>query len=353
MGQNKQPAQIAIVDDDQLQVEILCSYLEDINANITTFGSAEQFYGAQRRFDLVITDLNLPNDSGFEICTFLKANKATADTYIIIISSVDDAETVASAYAAGANGYLEKPIIPVEFVCQVENLLKQNLLSLRLKHKSRQARDAAKSSMLESERLHLVIDFVQDASSSKHLPSIAELTFKFMATVGMAGSLMFHIDDQHHYYAHDGKSRELEEKLMMELWKKVNTDQSHQTRFFASRGRVAASFNNCSMFIRGIASGQEDSLLDFLGLFMNQLEKAVERVKTEQRIMQYLSDASQIMTTVDQELDRIYDTLENNSSDQCSVLQSKITQHMKEISTRISKLIPQKQSTNPNGRNTG
>lgn len=307
------------------------------------FECASNFYRSRKQFDLVITDLNLPDDTGFEICTFLKENKETADTHIIFISAVDDADTVAGAYATGANGYLAKPIIPVEFACQVESLQKQRTLASRLKIKGRQARDAAKSSMLESERLHLVIEFVQEVSNAKSYNTMAEITFNFMSKVGMAGSLMVYYDDKHLYFADDGQERELEQKLMMELWKKVHNDTNNQTRFFSSRGRVAASFNNCSMFIRGTKTGQEDSLLDFLGLFINQLDKAVERASNEQKILQYLSDASQIITTVDQEISRFEADLLSFPKDQCVALQDQIAKHMSLISDRIALLLPDKQ----------
>lgn len=344
MGSQKKPASVALVDDDPIQIELLTEYLGTLDLTPTTFQTAEELYQCPQRFDLVITDLNLPNDSGFDVCTFLKNNKNTADTYIIFISSVDDAETVASAYAAGANGYLTKPIIPVEFICQVENILKQSFLSSRLKSKSKQARAAAKSSMLESERLHLLIEFVQEASSAKSFASMAEVTFNFMSAVGMAGSLMLHIDDQHICFADDGNEREFERRLMMELWKKVHTDANHQTRFFSSKGRVAASFDNCSMFIRGVAAGQEDSLLDFLGLFMNQLDRCAEKAHSEQQIIQYLSEASQVITEVDQELARVDKTLEYYINEQYDDIRSQVSAHMQEISGRISRLIPGKQS---------
>lgn len=349
MGRSKKATSIAIVDDDLIQIELLTEYLQHLNLSPITFQSAEAFYASQQRFDLVITDLNLPDDSGFDVCTFLKTKKATADTYIIFISSVEDPDTVASAYAAGANGYLTKPIIPVEFICQVENILKQSSLSSRLKNKSQQARAAAKSSMLESERLHLLIEFVQEASSAKSFSSMAQATFSFMASVGMAGSLMFHIEDRHIYFADDGGERDFERRLMMELWKKVHSDQNHQTRFFSSKGRVAASFDNCSMFIRGVAEGQEDSLLDFLGLFMNQLDKSAEKANSEQKIMQYLSEASQVITAVDQELARVDKTLEAFMHDQYEDIRSKITTHMKEISGRIAYLMPNDEAKSKNG----
>lgn len=316
MGKSKKNASIAIVDDDLIQIELLTEYLEHLNLSPTTFQSAEALYQSQEKFDLVITDLNLPDDSGFDVCTFLKTKKATNDTYIIFISSVEDPDTVASAYAAGANGYLTKPIIPVEFICQVENILKQSSLSSRLKNKSKQARAAAKSSMLKSERLHLLIEFVQDASSAKSFVAMSEITFNFMAAVGMAGSLMFHIEDRHVYFADDGNERDFERRLMMELWKKVHSDQNHQTRFFSSKGRVAASFDNCSMFIRGVTEGQEDSLLDFLGLFMNQLDKSVEKAHSEQKAMSFVSEASEIISSVNQEIARVDKTLEAYAQDQ-------------------------------------
>lgn len=269
MGKRSSDAKVAIIDDEPLQLEMMSHFLNNINITPDMFGCAEEFYQSTERFDLVSTDLNLSDDSGFDVCHFLKSKKETSDTFIMFVSAIDDSATITDAYSSGATGYLTKPIIPVEFLCQVQSILSQAFLSARLKNKSKQARSAAKSAMLESERLHHVIEFVRAASNVKHFSSMATLTFDLMAVLGFSGSIMFHVEEENHFFADDGKEHEFERKLKMEMRKKVNTDPNNQTRFFSSKGRTAASFSRCSLFLRSTPTSQEDSLLDFLGLFMN------------------------------------------------------------------------------------
>lgn len=272
------------------------------------------------------------------------------NTYIIFISSVEDPDTVASAYAAGANGYLTKPIIPVEFMCQVQSMLKQSALSTHLKDTSAKARAAAKSSMLQSERLHLLIKFVQETASANSFSTIAEITFNLMESLGMAGSLMFHIADQHIYFANDGKERDYERKLMTALWTKVIANQSHPSRFFSSKGRVAASFDNCSLFIRGVTEGREESLLDFVGLLMNQLEKSIEKTRIAQQSTLMLSQTNQAIAEVNEALRRVNTTVDTHRLTPYENIRTEIIKHMKEISENLSALNLGKHQ-NPQARN--
>src|SRR5207245_10545642 len=62
-----------------------------------------------RRPDLVIADVIMPDKSGFEVCAFVKSNAALADTPVILVSGFVDEEVTRQAEACHADRILKKP----------------------------------------------------------------------------------------------------------------------------------------------------------------------------------------------------------------------------------------------------
>ncbi|MBY9062039.1 response regulator [Sphingomonas yunnanensis] len=68
------------------------------------------------RFDLIVTDLNMPNMDGLSMIRALRAQPAQAGVPIIFLSTESDADVKAQAKAAGATGWLVKPFNPDQLV---------------------------------------------------------------------------------------------------------------------------------------------------------------------------------------------------------------------------------------------
>ena len=60
-------------------------------------------------FDLVITDLNMPNMDGFELIRSLRENPQYRELPVIILSSLDDSGSMEKGKALGISSYLVKP----------------------------------------------------------------------------------------------------------------------------------------------------------------------------------------------------------------------------------------------------
>ena len=68
---------------------------------------------------VILQDLVMPDVDGLTLTRFLRANPATRDTPLIVLSSKDEAVTKADAFAAGASDYLVKLPDPVELLARV------------------------------------------------------------------------------------------------------------------------------------------------------------------------------------------------------------------------------------------
>ncbi|HSM18117.1 MAG TPA: protein kinase [Gemmatimonadales bacterium] len=108
-------AQVLVVDDEEGNREILQRRLEREGYAVVTAGGGHEALAlvAQNPVDLVLLDVMMPDLDGLAVLERLKADTATRDIPVIMISALDDLGAIASCIEAGAVDYLPKPFEPV------------------------------------------------------------------------------------------------------------------------------------------------------------------------------------------------------------------------------------------------
>ena len=96
-------AQVLIIEDSPTQAQQLALLLEDAGFDVTIAPNAERGYASltKQKFDLVVADVNLPGESGFEICRRIKANPELKAIPIIVVTSYALSGDEEKARAAG------------------------------------------------------------------------------------------------------------------------------------------------------------------------------------------------------------------------------------------------------------
>lgn len=74
-------------------------------------------------FDIIVTDLNMPNMNGLEMIEALRQSPAHTGIPIIFLTTESDADMKARAKAAGATGWVTKPFDPENLVKIVKKVL--------------------------------------------------------------------------------------------------------------------------------------------------------------------------------------------------------------------------------------
>ncbi|MEW8979942.1 MAG: response regulator [Symbiobacterium sp.] len=118
-------ATILVVEDDKNSAMLIMDLLtaHGYRAVSVESGKAAAAMLAQRRFDLVILDLRLPEQTGFVVAEAIRRNPATAHVPIVVASAYTDRQNRLRAYRSGINVVLSKPIDTTELVLVVKNLL--------------------------------------------------------------------------------------------------------------------------------------------------------------------------------------------------------------------------------------
>jgi two-component system chemotaxis response regulator CheY len=79
---------------------------------------------AQRRFDVMITDINMPMMDGLKLVSMVRKDPNHRDMPIVIITTEGAQEDRQRALSLGANAYITKPIQAPQVIQKVKELLK-------------------------------------------------------------------------------------------------------------------------------------------------------------------------------------------------------------------------------------
>ncbi len=116
---------ILIADDNPQGVELLEAYLGGDDYEIRTAADGEETLAQVRRWspDLILLDIMMPKISGFEVCKRLRADPATRDIGVIMITALDQPTDIDTAVEAGTSDFVTKPINKNGLVLRVRALL--------------------------------------------------------------------------------------------------------------------------------------------------------------------------------------------------------------------------------------
>jgi len=120
------PHRVLLVDDSQTTRSFAAAALEaegDLEVSEARSGFEALKILPSGEFDLVITDINMPDINGLELIRFARNHKRYAETPLIIISTEGRDTDREKAMSLGANEYLVKPFTPEALVQAVRRYL--------------------------------------------------------------------------------------------------------------------------------------------------------------------------------------------------------------------------------------
>ncbi len=121
----KNKIHILVVDDDDRIRDLIKQYLNDNSFMVSSaIDSADaKVKLAQFRFDLIVLDVMMPGQSGFELT---KEIKNIMNVPIILLTAKGEVENRIQGLELGADDYLGKPFEPKELLLRINNILSKN-----------------------------------------------------------------------------------------------------------------------------------------------------------------------------------------------------------------------------------
>lgn len=135
---------ILIVDDTPVNVELIENVLTTEGFKTLTSFDGPTAAGMCRSLspDLVLMDVLMPGETGFETCARLKSDPLTADIPIIFLSSLDDTKSKVTGLKIGGVDYISKPVHGEELLARVRVHLRLAEVNKKLVTEHRTQMDA-------------------------------------------------------------------------------------------------------------------------------------------------------------------------------------------------------------------
>lgn len=119
---------ILVVDDErsvrQLMTDLLSPFYE-----VKTIETSQEFRPALKSWhpDLVILDVNMPDEDGFGLCSHLRQEEEFRNVPVLFLSGEKNDALVKKGVSSGADGYLGKPFEFAELLKTVKALLEKTI----------------------------------------------------------------------------------------------------------------------------------------------------------------------------------------------------------------------------------
>ena len=115
---------VLLVEDSLTETEVLSSYLKQAGVTVVSVTSGEeaQIKLQSQKPDLVILDVILPGQSGFELCRELKTNANTQSIPVVICSTKGTDADKLWGSMLGADAYIHKPVDQKKLMQTIQQL---------------------------------------------------------------------------------------------------------------------------------------------------------------------------------------------------------------------------------------
>ena len=103
---------VLIVDDQAANIELLAEALGEAYELFAATSADRAIELANASVDLILMDVVMPGQNGFELCQILKARAKTRTTPVIFVTALGEVEDEARGFEVGGVDYITKPISP-------------------------------------------------------------------------------------------------------------------------------------------------------------------------------------------------------------------------------------------------
>jgi CheY-like chemotaxis protein len=117
---------ILVVDDEPVSRRLMGATLRKHNFEVVEFGSGKEaldFLQGHGPVEMIVSDVLMPEMDGFDMLRFLKADDRFKRIPVILVTSLNDTESVLKGIELGAQDYVTKPVSGATLVAKIKRIL--------------------------------------------------------------------------------------------------------------------------------------------------------------------------------------------------------------------------------------
>lgn len=117
---------ILLIDDDIVFTTAVSQILheQDYKVSIAKDGKEAAEELSSSTFSLIVTDMLMPYTNGLEMVSNIRQNAETLHTPIMVISGIDNEQSISDWSRLGVNSWVKKPLSMTTLITNIQNLTK-------------------------------------------------------------------------------------------------------------------------------------------------------------------------------------------------------------------------------------
>jgi CheY-like chemotaxis protein len=286
--------EIVIIDDDldycNFVTEVLSSQYSCIPSNSGIDGI--ELFSKNDESIVVLVDLNLPDISGFEVCSQLSELRENRDFAIFVISGSDDTETKIKAFECGADDFISKPFEVNELLYRVKRSISYVEEKSRLKIENQNTQSMASIAMSQASQYSYVMNFFKSLNYCQDNNSIAKLFFDTMSLFGLNASLALRTDSNHYFDQQLSDISPIEKNIYEVLLEKG--------RLYEFGARLMVNGKRASFLVKNLPSdpNKAGEARDFLAAMIEGLDCKLADLEIKGGLVTAVNDLNQTIYSI-------------------------------------------------------
>jgi DNA-binding response OmpR family regulator len=116
---------VLVADDEEDILKLVTTIIERLGHEVVSVRDGAGALAAirERRPDLVVLDISMPEVDGLEVLRRVRADEETSDLPVLLLSARAQEDDVRHGFETGASAYVKKPFSPGELASRVDALL--------------------------------------------------------------------------------------------------------------------------------------------------------------------------------------------------------------------------------------
>jgi cyclic di-GMP phosphodiesterase len=195
--ENNMGSLVLIVDDEYIGRETLQSVLEGEGYELEMAENGLQAIEKAKKLlpDVILLDVMMPGMTGFEVCQRIRSDPQIAEIPIIILTALDDRESLLNALKAGADDFISKPFDRYELRARLMGITRLNRYQKLIQERAK-LRDA-NTQLLSAYEATIegwshALD-LRDRETEGHSRRVTQLTVKLAQALGISDHEIMHI----------------------------------------------------------------------------------------------------------------------------------------------------------------
>lgn len=206
---------VLLIDDDKFIHKVVEKALDGVFTINHAYGGEEGITLANEFLpDVILLDVEMPGQNGYECCEILKSTPKTKDIPVVFLSGKTTLRERMLGYEAGADDYQLKPFDSAELIAKLKVSAKYKTERDTLKIEIKNAQETAMDVMTGNSELGLVMRFVEMTYGIRRVDSLAKQLLDLTTNFGLNCSVLFDFNQQHFVYCSSGLVSPIEQDLL-------------------------------------------------------------------------------------------------------------------------------------------